>query len=622
MNAADLPAVLSTLPLATSVREGVARWLEDPFYADVRDVLAATVTAAAGSSAEEGAGDASAALAELEDAFSGPLPIGTGGRRGPCGAGPNRVNAALMRETASGLVTALRESGDRAKVAIVYDTRASSRHFALVVAAALAAEDVAVTLLDAARPTPQLSYLARQLGCGAGIVISASHNPPTDNGIKIYGPDGAQVLGERDARLMRGIVAAGEEPTSLPAIDLDAIAEGEVPAGVESLDPEQADARYHAYVLEQGAVDGDLADAGLGVVFTPLHGVGHTSVLPVLRARGIAVAVVEAQLPDDGVFSTVESANPESPAAFELALAQARETGADLVMATDPDADRLGAFVRDGDGAYAFVDGNRLGVLMLDHVLRELGSGSTRAAAELADGWVLTTLVTSPLIARVARSRDVAVVDDLLVGFKHHAGAQAEHDARPLVFACEESHGYLRGNEVRDKDGAIAALLLAECAAVCKRAGHTLFDRLDAIWAEHGYHREKTANLYAHGTAGRRAIAAVMDRLRSEPPAGFAGLTVESIVDRSQPRSTGSTTRDLPGDVLVYELGDGARSCRLVFRPSGTEPKIKVYALASAVAGGELAAARASVDALIEHVLEDAAGFAERVMAPVLADGG
>lgn len=598
----------------------------------MRAELSRTVATALGVAGAEGQGEISedakkAALAELEDAFVGPLPIGTGGRRGPCGAGPNRVNAALMRETARGLATAIKQSTEQveAKVAIVYDTRASSRHFALVVAAALNADQIAVTLIDGPRPTPQLSYLARRLGCGAGVVISASHNPPTDNGIKAYGPDGAQVLGERDRRLMEAIVAAGRDPGQLPEINLDAIAEGRVPAAVLAIDPDaepdKADKPYHDYVLAQGVTPDAFADAGLRVVFTPLHGVGHTSVVPVLKARGLEPIVVEAQLPDDGVFATVKSANPESPAAFKLGLGVARDQDADLVMATDPDADRLGAMVRDGAGEYRFIDGNRLGVLMLDHVLRGL---TMLGSEELRRGWVLTTLVSSPLIARIAEAYGVDVVDDLLVGFKHHAGMQAEAEDRPLVFACEESHGYLRGNQVRDKDGAIAALLLAECAAICKRGGQTLFDRLDEIWRTHGYHREKTANLYAHGSAGRRAIAAVMDRLRADGPAAFAGLAVTSVVDRQAPRDTGSPTRDLPGNVMVYELEGDGRRCRLVFRPSGTEPKIKVYALAAGRSGIEdrqaFATEREGVDTLIDEVLAEAERFASAVMEPVLAE--
>jgi phosphomannomutase len=632
--ATDAPAesvleALDQLELSEQIREQITTWLRDPAYADTRSELEATVSRALGVGGA-GEDERARALAELEDAFAGPLPIGTGGRRGPCGAGPNRVNAAVMRETARGLAVAMRESDETPKVAIVYDTRSTSRTFGLIVASSLTSEQIAVSLIDAPRPTPQLSFLVRRLGCGAGIVISASHNPPTDNGIKVYGPDGAQVLGELDLRLMEAIVAAGKNPGSLPKIDLEAAVAGKVPAAVQRIDPdaepERADAPYHEYVLAQGVTPGSLADTGLKVAFTPLHGVGHTSVIPVLRARGLEPALVEAQLPDEGEFATVESANPESPAAFAVGLELAREQGLDLLLATDPDADRLGAMVRDSAGEYQFIDGNRLGVLMLDHVLRGLAA---LGSEELRRGWVLTTLVSSPLIAKLARAREVEVVDDLLVGFKHHAGAQADAERRgeerTLIFACEESHGYLRGNEIRDKDGAIAALLLCECAAACKQAGGDLFGRLEEIWRAHGYHKEKTANLYAQGSSGRRAIAAVMERLRAEPPQAFAGLEVQSAVDREAPRDTGWRTRDLPGNVMVYELAGAGRGCRLVFRPSGTEPKIKVYALAHGRPGledaGEAAREREAVDTLIGEVLADAERFASEVMSPLLESG-
>ncbi len=601
---------IDRLPLPEATRSMILRWASEPAYASFRSELARLIEQAlSGPGAEPGL----SALAELEDAFSGPLPIGTGGRRGPVGVGPNRVNTQVMRETALGLAAAIRDPGfgvgDQRGVVIVYDTRASSREFALEVAATLTSRGIEVALVDEPRPTPELSFLVRHRSAAAGVVISASHNPPTDNGIKIYGPDGAQVLGERDRLLMQHIVRAGAGEV-LPEVD--------PPAHTEVLGAEHADAPYLAYVLAQGVVEGSLADSGLCLTFSPLHGVGHSSVLPVLRARGLEPIVVESQLPDEGRFGTVKSANPEAPAAFARSLELARARGADLSLATDPDADRLGAVARDRSGEYQFIDGNRLGVLMLDHVLRELAA---RKHPSLRDGWVLTTLVTSPLIAKLARAHGVGVVDDLLVGFKYHAGAQAEGDPRPLLFACEESHGYLRGNEIRDKDGAIAALLLSERAAVVKRSGDTLFEALAAIWREHGYHREKTGNLYAEGSVGRRAIAAVMQQLREQPPTTMAGLAVIDRSDRSKPRSTGSPTRDLPGDVLVFELSGEGRGCRLVYRPSGTEPKIKVYALAHGRPGldGDAAAReRDEVDALIDRVLAEAEQRATAIMRPLL----
>ncbi len=586
----EISAAVANLDLQPEMSATIERWLTGARFASERDSLRQLI-------AQASAGDAEA-LADLVDAFSGTLPIGTGGRRGKVGPGPNRFNRVVVRETAQGVSAALKKFGDAPKVAIVYDTRKDSRDFALVAADQLAANGLSVFLIDAPRPTPELSFVARQHGCGAGIVVSASHNPPEDNGIKIYGPDGAQVLGERDRELMGAILAvAGME--ELPLASKNDRARIEVVKGEQVA--EVADRRYHEHVTAQGCVSGSLADAKLAVVFTPLHGVGHTSVVPTLRARGIGVLPVDRQCdPDNGQFSTVKSANPELPESMAMAIDLANEHCADMVLATDPDADRVGACVRAGDDFVA-IDGNRLGVLMLDHILQH--------TTPKANAWVLTTLVTSPLIATLAKSRGVEVVDDLLVGFKHHAGMMREHEDRPLLFACEESHGYMRGNAVRDKDGAVAALLLAEAAALAKTRGETLLDNLDRIWCSHGYHRERTANLRVSGVSGRKAIATAMARWRETPPTSIGGLAVRSATDRYKPRKTGSPTRDLPGNVLVYELASETYACRLTLRPSGTEPKLKIYALARSQPGltrTQLTDVKVAVDKLIDEILSDA----------------
>lgn len=596
------PPALDELALPVETRARIARWLEEPRFADDRPELAALVQQAIG-------GDAKA-RDELEDAFDGPLPIGTGGRRGKVGAGTNRLNTVVLRETAYGLVEAMRAEGVPARVAVVYDTRRDSRRFARIVAEQLASADVDVVLVDAPRPTPLLSYTVRQRGCGAGVVISASHNPPGDNGIKVYGPDGAQVLGPRDAALMQAITKAMGTP--LPAIDPSRFGRIEVMGTPEQL--RSVDEPYLEHVLAQGVSGTDLSAAGLGVAYTPLHGVGHTAVVPVLERKGITVHVVDAQLPDDGRFATVASANPEAPASMEMARALAEERDADLVLATDPDADRLGALIKNRQGRFEVVDGNRLGVLMLDHVLRN---------AELPpNGWVLTTVVTTPLIATLARAHGVDVVDDLLVGFKHHAGMMAEAPERPVIFATEESHGYLRGNDVYDKDGAIAALLLAEAAAAAKAGERTQLDDLDRIFRQHGYHREKTASIYAYGAAGREAIGKLVETWRSHPPQTFGGLPVLRQEDRARPRDTGSPTRDLRGNVLVHDLEMPEQGTfRLVMRPSGTEPKVKVYALVYGPGDLDDAALerqRQRIDRWADSVLADARAQAESVMRPWL----
>ncbi len=594
----DVQTLLDGLDLDPTRRQTVSRWLTESRFRSERDALEALVRAAA-------QGD-TAAGAELLDAFDGPLPIGTGGRRGACGPGTNRMNVAVLRETAQGLAAAMRAEGVPMQAAVVFDTRRDSKPFAAAVADQLAACGVDVLLVDDARPTPLLSHIVRARGCGAGVVISASHNPAGDNGIKIYGPDGAQVLGRRDKALMKGITDAMTAPLTPRGEDAGTVT---VLSGTSVA---EVDAPYLRWVKAQATL-GDLSDAQLRVVFTPLHGVGESSVVPVLEALGVEVHVVDAQRPDGGAFGTVTSANPEQPDALALARALAIELDADLVIANDPDADRVGALAKDA-GVWTFIDGNRLAVIMLDHVLRHIEPSE--------DSWVLTTLCTTPLVGALARAAGVEVVDDLLVGFKHHAGMMEEQPRRHLEFATEEAHGYLRGDDVHDKDGAVASVMLAEAAALAKRHGRSVFDQLREVWARLGYHKETTANIYAHGAVGREAITTLVERWRTEPPAAFGGLAVVSAEDRLRPRSTGSVTRDLPGNVLVFELqAEGAAACRLVVRPSGTEPKAKLYALARSTgptSADRLDAVREEIDGVVESVLADARARAEAVMRPVL----
>lgn len=594
----DALSQLDRLELDPSREAAIRRWLTEPRFEADRAALASLVETAA-------AGD-EAARAELLDAFDGPLPIGTGGRRGACGPGTNRMNVAVLRETAEGLANAMKAEGVPMEAAVVFDTRRDSKPFARAVSDQLAACGVNVLLVDEPRATPLLSHIVRARGCGAGVVISASHNPAGDNGIKIYGPDGAQVLGRRDKALMAAIEAA----MAAPLTETDS-PEGTVTV-IEGAAMAEVDEPYLAWVKAQ-ATCGDLSDAKLRVAYSPLHGVGEASVVPVLESMGVDVRVVEAQKPDGGAFGTVKSANPESPPALELSRALAEETDADLVIANDPDADRVGALAKER-GAWTFIDGNRLAVIMLDHVLRHI--------EPTAKSWVLTTLCTSPLVGALAREHGVEAIDDLLVGFKHHAGMMEEQPDRHLEFATEEAHGYLRGDDVHDKDGAVASVMLAEAAAVAKRAGQTVFDQLRAVWARLGYHKETTANLWAHGGVGKQAIATLVEAWRAEPPQRFGGLAVTSVVDRKAPRHTGSTTRDLPGNVLVFELqAEGAAACRLVVRPSGTEPKAKLYALARSTEptpADRLEAVQAEIDGIVESVLADARARAEAVMKPIL----
>jgi phosphoglucomutase len=572
-------------------------------------------------------------LDDLLDAFAGPLPIGTGGRRGLVGPGPNRINRVVLRETAIGIARVVQARGEVRRAVVVYDTRRDSARFARLVAEVLAELGFEAHLLDEPRPTPQLSFLVRAWSAGAGVVISASHNPPTDNGIKVYGADGAQVIGALDKALMAAIEAASAEP--FPVGTHDTV------IGEDEWDPVQtrsvsantlvvwrgdqlalhADAPYHTWVSAQGVGPSRLDASALSVVYTPLHGVGLHGLVPVLEARGLSRGVdlhlVTAQCDDDaGRFSTVASPNPEDPRSMLLAAALAEEVGADLVLATDPDGDRIGAMARRRDGTLAHFDGNQLAALTLAHVL----------ARGAHDGVVISTMVTTPLVATMARAAGLQVVDDLLVGFKHHAAMLEELPGVPLVLACEESHGLVRGRDVRDKDGCVGGLLLAEAAAAAKSRGETLWDVLHGVWQQHGYHREQQVSLVAPGSKGRAAIARLMAAWRATPPSDLAGKDFELVEDRLVHRETGSTTRDLRADVLVFDdlpVGtDDKRSAqqvrvRLVVRPSGTEPKAKLYVLARGETGGSadaLDVVRSRVDAVVDAVAAAAKRHALQVM--------
>jgi phosphomannomutase len=592
-----------TWALAEPFRQSFERWIVDEHYACVRDELLKLEARA-----QAGEGDA---RDELVDAFSRELPIGTGGRRGPVGPGPNRMNVVTLQETVYGLCLAMQAQGDVPRVVLTYDTRRESRFFAHVAARQIAGFGMQALLLDAPRSTPELSFMVRHLSCGAGIMISASHNPPGDNGIKIYGPDGAQVLGERDATLMKMIVEKGPQAPALVAelVERDDHGQSKVP-GIAFVAVEIEDVAYANYVKQQALLQSEATMSQLRMTFTPLHGVGHTIVVPLLRDLGVDVRPVEAQCdPDGGRFSTVKSANPEAPEAFEMALKLAREIDADLAVATDPDADRMGAFARDASGEFAFLDGNRLAVVLLEHVLAH--------EPKRAENWVVTTMVTTPLLRKMARACDVDIVDDLQVGFKHHAAMVAEEPHRRLILACEESHGYCRGTGVRDKDGACAVLLLAEAAAHAKSQGHSLWQVLRRVWQRFGYHREITRSIQASGASGREKIAKAMAAWRRSPPEELAGLKRIAFRDCLVPGTTSSPTRNLVGDVIALEFGAGEKTCRVVLRPSGTEPKIKFYVLigGGAVESQHLDREIETIDALAKRVADAALDAVRAAMA-------
>lgn len=590
---------LDKLALSETESQQIRRWLSDDHYRDQRPALVEWI--------KKAAGDPAVTL-NLRDAFCKDLPIGTGGRRGTVAPGPNRINSVTLRETVYGLYLAMKEWQAASRVVIGYDTRTHSQDFAHLSARLLAALGVEVKLLDEPRSTPQIAFLLRELGCGAGIVISASHNPPSDNGIKVYGPDGAQVLGQRDKSLTRAIVERGEEaPQYDTQTPLSALAK------VELLDVAAMDRMYIDYALEQGVTQGSLAAAG-PVVFTPLQGVGLHIVSEVFAKREVQLFPVPEQCdPAGGTFNATQNANPEFIEAFDRAILRGEEVEADLLLATDPDADRLGACVRKESGqGFDFIDGNRIGALLLDHIGRHLGSRCEGAL-------VATTLVTSPLIAKIGRHYGADVVDDLLVGFKHHAALVQERSEQAYLFGCEESHGYNRGPGVRDKDAATAALLLTELVAELRSQSQSVQSRLAQLWSKYGYHRERTLNWELPGLDGSARIAAVMQSWRKQAPAEIGEFRLQSQRDRMVAGNSDSPVRNATSNVLdhLYQREDGTEA-RVVLRPSGTEPKLKLYVLMASppVPESQLAATQKGIDALVDLLGEQVLAQAQAVEVP------
>jgi len=571
--------------ISEEARSHLRRWAEGQEYGEYHAVIGELVR--------------SGLWQELSDAFGGLIPFGTGGRRGPMGVGPNRINDRTIGESAQGLASHLlgslhgRTSEGPPAVVIAHDTRNGSRRFAQQAASVLAGNGVRALVFEGARSTPELSFAVRKLEADAGVVISASHNPPSDNGFKAYWTDGGQVVPPNDEAIIEE-VGRVKELRRMPEERARA-------AGLwRDVGPE-VDAAYVDYVA--GLCLSEARE--IGAVFSPLHGTGTTSVWRCLLKAGFeGVHPTVQQWEADGEFRGVPGgiANPEVPAALEASQALAREVGADLVLASDPDADRLGAAVL-ARGEWTFLTGNQIGILLLDHVLERLKE--RRSVPE--GGIVYKTLVTSDLIDRICAAHGVRVRGDLLVGFKYIAEAIEQlPDPRLFVFGTEESHGYLRGPEVRDKDASQAAVLLCERAALARAGGRTLLDDLDVIYGRYGVFREVTKGMtFAAGKGGGRGIDTMrrlMDSLRSAPPRQLGPEKVFTVADRAE-----GTVRDAQsgrvvgevggtrGNVLVFTLSEDG-SDRVSIRPSGTEPKIKLYVQVHSEPGGDTAVARRRAD--------------------------
>ncbi len=513
-----------------------------------------------------------------EDAFYTNLEFGTAGMRGLIGAGTNRINIYVVRQATEGLARLIEEKGDEFKkrgVAIAYDSRHFSPEFAFESAAVLAKHGIKSYVFESLRPTPELSFAVRHLGTFAGIMITASHNPAPFNGYKVYGEDGGQ-MPPHDADALTDYIRAIENPFAIEVADVEA----EKASGLIEVIGDAIDAEYLKEVkdvnINQKLIDEYGKD--MKIVYTPLHGTGEMLARRALAQAGFdSVEVVEAQAVADPDFSTVKSPNPESQAAFALAEELGRKVGADVLVATDPDADRVGVEVLQKDGSYLNLSGNQIGAIMAKYILEAHKSAGTLPA----NAALCKSIVSTDLVTKIAESYG-ATMFNVLTGFKFIAEKIQEFEEKhnhTYMMGFEESFGYLIKPFVRDKDAIQAVLVVAELAAYYRSRGLTLADGIEEIYKEYGYFAEKTISVTLSGVDGAEQIKAIMAKFRDNAPKEFNTTAISVTEDFKAQTSTAAdgTVTALttpPSDVLKYTLADGSW---IAVRPSGTEPKIKFY---------------------------------------------
>lgn len=569
-------------------KEKYEEWLNDPYFdEDTKAELKGI------------AGDEN----EIKERFYKDLEFGTAGLRGVIGAGTNRLNIYTVRKATQGLANYILKKGMQGQgVAIAYDSRRMSPEFADEAALCLAANGIKAYVFESLRPTPELSYAVRKLGCAAGINITASHNPPEYNGYKVYWEDGAQITPPHDKGIMDEVQAV-EDYNCVKTMGLD---EAKQKGLYESIGADIDDsyiAELKKQVIHQDAIDAE--GKNLKIVYSPLHGTGNIPARRVLKELGFEnVYVVKEQELPDGNFPTVSYPNPEAAEAFELGLKLAREVDADLVLATDPDADRLGVYVKDTkSGEYKVLTGNMSGCLLADY---EIGQRKAVNGSLPEDGYLIKTIVTSNLADAIAQYYGIGLIE-VLTGFKYIGqqilGFETSGKGQYL-FGFEESYGCLIGTHARDKDAIVATMALCEAAAYYKTQGKTLWDAMLDMYERYGYYKDAIQSITLKGIEGLQKIQEIMDTLRKNPPAEVAGYKVLKARDYQEDTVKDLATGEVTGtglpasNVLYYELTDDAWLC---VRPSGTEPKVKFY---YGVKGTSLADADEKSDKMGTEVVE------------------
>ncbi len=554
----QIEAAVAEGKLTGPAAENIRMWLTESRFSGYADQVRQHI--------EEGLWQA------LDDAFWTVIPFGTGGRRGrmyPIGC--NVINDRTIGESAQGLADYIRDEvgGEGLSCAIAYDTRHNSRHFAELCAGVMTAAGFHVYFLDDYRSTPELSYLVREKHCSCGIMVTASHNPPSDNAVKVYWSSGAQILPPHDSRIIERV---GEVQAITIKDFSQSIADGQI-----TMCKEEIDALY----ITVAAAEGFEGPRNIKVIYSPLHGVGESSVAPVLAADGFRdIEIFAAHREPNGDFPNVPGhvSNPENPKVFDAMIERAKEIGADVALATDPDADRMGcaAPVALDDPQWKTLTGNQLSALLADYVLeqRKTKGGLTR------DHYIVTTLVSTEMLRRIADSYGVTTYGNLQVGFKWICNQVDESGPDLFLYGAEESHGFLVGQYARDKDGAVACMLLAELAAKLKQEGLSLHEKLDSLYWQYGLHSEGLVNVMMEGSQGMAKMQSLMKRLREDPPGTFGGISYVQRRDYLLKTTTAAGGSSQPldgpeGNLIIFDLEEGGN--RIAIRPSGTEPKVKFY---------------------------------------------
>lgn len=545
-----LTQIENTSELSVVAKANIAAWLVHDKYSYYRAELCELID--------------DAQWQVLEDSFFRVIPFGTGGRRGTVGVGSNRINRITLGEAVQALCSYLTDTLPKADkyIVIAYDSRLTSVEFSQYAASICAANGFTAYLYDDVRSTPQLSFTVRQLQATAGIVISASHNPSSDNGIKIYWEDGGQLVPPYDAELL----AYGEAIEHIATIDYQTALNEQKIVLIGA--PE--DAAYYQAVLERAI---EASNRSAKVAYSPLHGAGMSNVKPVLEKAGFEIAVLPSQSAYDGNFTNVANniPNPEVPAASEAVIAFGHTQQSDIAITTDPDADRLGVVVLHANQQHTFLNGNQIASLLCDYILGSLQKRNRLTGKE----FIAKTIVTTDMLSAIADEYGVTCRGNLLVGFKYIGELIRLHDdlgSENFVFGGEESFGALVGSYARDKDAAGSALLISELASELKDKGLTLVDRLDELQRKHGVFHEELDNIALQGAKGFTVMKHIMTTLRAETPTALGNFTVTKIRDYLP----GLEIVDRSENVLRFEFSESGRD-RITIRPSGTEPKLKIY---------------------------------------------